>query len=165
MLEEMRYKIVFKDDYCLNRSKYLGYIVELYKNDNDKLADMSEITRHLDFIFSCDEALLIMLFNDDELVSMVNAYQYNNVLNEWCIFSLFTKKSYRGNKMGFNTLKLIIDEIKKYNPNKIISGIESDNIVSIKLHEKLGFEYSNCSWDELAEGFPKGHLGFVYRNR
>lgn len=37
-----------------------------------------------------------------------------------------------------------------------------DNTSSIKLHEKVGFKYANCNWDELAEGFPENHLGYIY---
>ena len=138
----MNYKVILKEDYLLNRDEYLKDINYLYENDDNKLANIDEIEKHLDFIFGCSNSLLVMLFNDDKLISMVNAYEYNNIYSEWCIFLLFTKKDYRNQGLGYKTLKIIIDEIKKYNPTKIISGIEEDNIASIKLHKKVGFVYN-----------------------
>ena len=59
--------------------------------------------------------------------------------------------------MRFSILKL-----KDYKCSKLISGIEEDNLPSIKLHEKLGFKYSGYAWNEIAEGFPENHLGYIY---
>ena len=55
-----------------------------------------------------------------------------------------------------------LSKLKKYKCTKLISGIEGENIPSIKLHEKVGFKYANCNWDELASGFPENHLGYIY---
>lgn len=157
----MNYTTIFKEDYNKNRKKYLKDISKLIKNDNSKIANIEEITNHLDFIFKWDNSILVFLFQDAELISMVNAYEYNVKLHEWCVFSLFTK--YRRKNLGFLTLKYLINKILEYNPSKIISGIEKDNVHSIKLHEKIGFNYSNRNWNELAAGFPKNHLGFEYK--
>lgn len=43
----------------------------------------------------------------------------------------------------------------------MISGIEPTNIESIKLHEKVGFRNSGKMWNELADGFPENHMGFI----
>ncbi len=159
----MAYITIFKDNYHKNRAKILENIMELIKNDNSRIANLEEITNHLDFIFKGNNSILVFLFSGDELVSMANAYEYNDQLHEWCVFSLFTKIGYRGQNLGTSTLKYIIEKVLEYNPSKIISGIERNNEDSIKLHEKIGFHYANCDWNELAAGFPKNHLGFEYK--
>lgn len=159
----MNYTMILKENYNKHRTKILADIRELMKNDCSKIANLEEITKHLDFIFQWDRSILVFLFLGDELVSMVNAYEYNNRLHEWCVFALFTKREYRGQNLGELTLKYIVDRILEYNPSKIISGIEIDNIYSIKLHKKIGFHYSNHNWNELADGFPENHLGFEYK--
>ena len=157
----MLYKIVKSDDYKENRQEYLNMINNLFKNDNDKLANIQEITNHLDFILKDkSNSFLIFLMNDDELISMINGYEYED--KSWCLFSLFTKFEYRKKGYAENILTLAINEISKNDYSKIIVGIEKDNTPSIKLHEKVGFRYANCNWDDLAEGFPKNHLGYIY---
>lgn len=159
----MKYVTILKDDYNENKVKYLEYISKLIKDDNSKIANMSEIINHLNFIFKLDNSILVFMFKGDELISMVNAYEYNILVHEWCVFSLFTKNEYRGQGIGTQVLQYIINKILEYNPSKIISGIETENEASIKLHKKIGFHYSNCSWNELAECFPENHLGFEYK--
>ena len=73
------------------------------------------------------------------------------------------KKDYRGKGLGYRTLKFIVEEIKKNNPNKIVSGIEKENDSSIKLHESVGFINSGMMWNEIEEGFPDAHLGFIIK--
>ena len=116
-------------------------------------------------IFNIPNSMLVLLYDDNKLISMVNGYEYNSIYHDFCIFSLFTKKEYRAQGLGYKTLKHIIEEIKKYNPNKIISGIEKDNIFSIKLHEKAGFINSHLKWNEIEEGFPDNHIGYVYKSK
>ena len=53
----MNFKIVLRDDYLLNRDKYLSDIKYLYLDDDNKFADIDEISRHLDFIFSLSNSL------------------------------------------------------------------------------------------------------------
>lgn len=161
----MSFKVILRDEYSFNKDKYLNDISVLYLNDDCKLANIDDISKHLDFIFNVPNSLLVLLYDDDKLVSMVNGYEYNNINHDWCICSLFINKEYRGQGLGYKTLKYIIEEIKKYNPNKIVSGIEQDNISSIRVHEKIGFINSGMMWNEIEEGFPEDHLGFVYRTR
>ncbi len=161
----MKFKLVLRDDYLLNKSKYIEDIKFLYQDDNSKLANIEDIKKHLDFIFNIPNSMLVLLYDDNKLISMVNGYEYNSIYHDFCIFSLFTKKEYRAQGLGYKTLKHIIEEIKKYNPNKIISGIEKDNIFSIKLHEKAGFINSHLKWNEIEEGFPDNHIGYVYKSK
>lgn len=161
----MRFKVVLKNDYLSNKNEYLDDISKLFFNDNCKLANIDDISKHLDFIFNVPNSLLVLLYDRDKLVSMVNGYEYNNINHDWCICSLFTNKEYRGKGLGYKTLKYVIEEIKKNNPNKIVSGIEKENISSIKVHEKIGFINSGMMWNEIEEGFPDNHLGFVYKSK
>lgn len=161
----MIFKVVLKEDYLINRDKYIDDIKNLYLNDDNKLANIDDISKHLDFIFDVPNSLLVLLYDENKLVSMVNGYEYNNIYHDWCICSLFTNKEYRGKGLGYKVLKYIIEQIKKYNPNKIVSGIEKDNISSIKLHEKIGFKNSGLNWNEIEEGFPDNHLGFIYKTK
>ena len=116
----MKFKLVLRDDYLLNKSKYIEDIKFLYQDDNSKLANIEDIKKHLDFIFNIPNSMLVLLYDDNKLISMVNGYEYNSIYHDFCIFSLFTKKEYRAQGLGYKTLKHIIEEIKKYNPNKII---------------------------------------------
>lgn len=159
----MKFKVVLKDEYLSNKNKYLNDLRVLYLNDNSKLANIEMIEKHLNFIFTISNSLLVLLYDNDKLVSMVNGYEYNNINHDWCIFSLFTNKEYRNHGLGYKVLEYIIEEIKKYNHNIIISGIEQDNISSIKLHERIGFVNSGMKWDEIEPGFPNNHLGFIYK--
>lgn len=159
----MIFKVVLKEDYLMNKNKYIDDIKKLYLDDDNKLANIDYICKHLEFIFNVPNSLLVLLYDDDKLVCMVNGYEYNNIYHDWCICSLFTNKEYRGEGLGYQVLKYIIEEIKKYNPNKIVSGIEEDNIASIKIHEKIGFINSGLKWNEIEDGFPDDHLGFIYK--
>ena len=58
----------------------------------------------------------------------------------------------------------MFEEINKYEYEKIIIGIEKDNITSRDLFLKEGFIYANKTWDELAFGFPEGYMGYIYEN-
>ena len=107
----MIFKVVLKDDYLLNRDYYLSDISYLYLDDDNKFANIDEISKHLDFIFNMTNSLLVLLYDGNKLVSMVNGYFYNSISNDWCICSLFTNKEYRGQGLGYKVLKYIIEEI------------------------------------------------------
>lgn len=79
----------------------------------------------------------------------------------WCLFSLFTLKTKRKRGYGEKILKYGIKQIKTKQAKLLISGIEPTNIESIKLHEKVGFRNSDKMWNELADGFPENHMGFI----
>lgn len=161
----MEYKIIEKNDYKINKKYYISLIKNMFENDNNKIANIDEIENHLDFIFNENyenNSFLILQVDNNELISMINAFEYNNVHHDWCFFSLFIKKNYRRKGYGEKILKFALKYVKNYECLKVISGIEEDNIASIELHKKVGFKYANCNWDELACGFPKNHLGFLY---
>lgn len=160
------YKVINKDEYQQNKSTYLKMIKQLFKNDDSKIANTKELVNHLDTIFDKNidnDAFLILNIENDKIISIVNFLQYNNIENLWCLFSIFTLKNYRKKGYGKKILKYGIEQVKKKNAKILISGIEKDNKVSIKLHQKVGFIYSGKSWDELAPGFPKNHLGFIIK--
>lgn len=46
-----------------------------------------------------------------------------------------------------------LKELKKCDFNFVISRIELANTVSIKLHEKNGFKFLDCNWNEFVDGF------------
>ena len=159
----MDYKIIRRDDYNLNRQLYIDQIRELFKNDKSKIANLDEITNHLDFLFNDNlNSFLIFQINQGILVAMINGYEYD--YKTWCLFSIFIKKEYRNKGFALNLLKFTINELKKEKFERIIVGIEKENISSIKLHEKAGFKYANCNWDDFAHGFPENHLGYIYKN-
>lgn len=161
----MKYTIIKQKEYNENKDYYITLINELFENDNNEIANTKEITNHLDFIFNKEynlNSFLILQIEKNKLISMINGYEYNNILKEWCLFSLYTKKEYRKKGYAENILKQAITQTTKYNSKKIIVGIKKENIASIKLHEKIGFKYANCNWDQLEQGFPINHLGYYY---
>ena len=158
------YKIITKKDYYKNKHKYLNMIEQLFKNDDSKIANLKEISEHLEFIFNenqDNDSMLILNIECEKIISMINLLQYNNVDNFWCLFSLFTLKSERKKGYGEQILRYGINEVKKKNAKLLISGIEKGNKESIRLHEKVGFTFSGKMWDELADGFPENHLGYI----
>ena len=155
------YKIITKKDYCKNKSKYLNMIKQLFKNDDSKIANLKEISEHLNFIFSQNnDSMLILNVEGEKIISMINFLQYS-VDNLWCLFSLFTLKSERKKGYGEQILRYGINEVKKKNAKLLISGIEKGNKESIRLHEKVGFTFSGKMWNELACGFPENYLGYI----
>ena len=162
----MEYRVIYLNDYNSNKQLYLNLINKMFQEDDSKIANLDEISNHLDYIFNADynlKSFLVLQIINNNLVSMINGCEYDNINNEWCLFSLFTKKEYRKLGYGERILKLAIEGIENYEYSKIIVGIEEENIPSIKLHEKVGFNYCNCNWDELASIFPKNHLGYCYK--
>lgn len=160
------FKILDSSNYLDENEKYLSLVKKMFENDDNKLANIVDFKKHLDFIFSStygNKAFLVLLIIDEKLISMVNFYEYNSLEHDWCLFTLFTEKNNRQKGYGEKTLQYALKELKKYNYNNLISGIESDNIASIKLHEKNGFVYAKCKWDEFADGFPENHLCYIYR--
>ncbi len=158
------YKIIKKNEYKKNKEYYIKLIDELFINDSSKIANITEFINHLEFIFSDNhqnDSMLILNIEEGKIISMVNLFQYNNVDNLWCLFSLFTLKSKRKMGYGEKMLKYGIEQVKNKQAKLLISGIEADNIESIKIHEKVGFKNSGKMWDELAAGFPGNHIGFI----
>lgn len=161
----MEYQIITKYEYHKERETIINMIKKLFKDDDSKITNIQDFSNHLDFIFAdemTNESFLILNIENGKLLSMINFLQYNNIENLWCLFSVFTLKSERRKGYAENILKFGIDEVKKRKAKYLLSGIEADNLSSIKLHEKLGFKYSGKMWDELADGFPENHLGYIY---
>lgn len=159
------FKVLDNSNYINEKEKCLLLVEKMFENDNNKLANIADFKKHFDFIFSAtygNKAFLILFIIDGKLESMVNFYEYNSLEHDWCIFNLFTEKENRQKGYGEKTLQYALKELKKYEYNNLISGIEKDNIASIKLHEKNGFIYANCKWDEFADGFPEKHLCYIY---
>lgn len=55
--------------------------------------------------------------------------------------SLYIRKDNRGNGLGKIILSEIIKNAKSQDYHCLVAGIDSTNIVSIRLHESYGFEY------------------------
>lgn len=158
------YKIITREEYKKNKNKYIQLINKLFENDDSKIANIEEFTEHLDFIFSDNhqnDAMLILNIEDGKIISMINFLQYDSLDNLWCLFSLFTLKTKRKMGYGEQMLRYGVEQIKSRKAKLLISGIESTNIESIKVHEKVGFKNSGKMWDELADGFPENHLGYI----
>ncbi|MGD1862478.1 MAG: GNAT family N-acetyltransferase [Leptolyngbyaceae cyanobacterium] len=62
------------------------------------------------------------------------AYQYT-VEN-----SLYVATNYRGQGIGKQLLTHLVTAAEQRNLRAIVAGIDADNIVSLKLHEQLGFQ-------------------------
>lgn len=157
-------KIVKKEEYNENKLNIQEMITSIFKNDDDKIANVEETMEHLDFIFSQEknEAFLLLDIRNDELVCMVNFLEYNNVLKDWCLFSVFTKKDKRRNGYAEQIIKEGIKIVEQYQGKRIVAGIEYDNISSQKLHEKMNFKYEGMEWEEIDDGFPENHMGYIY---
>ena len=161
----MEYQIITKQEYHKYRKTIINMIKELFKNDDSKIANIQDFSNHLDFICAdemTNESFLILNIKNGKLLSMINFLQYNNIENLWCLFSVFTLKSERRKGYAEDILKFGVNEVKKRKAKYLLSGIEPDNLSSIKLHEKVGFKYSGKMWNELADGFQENHLGYIY---
>ena len=157
-------KIIKKDEYNENKFNIQEMITSIFKNDDDKIANVEETMEQLDFIFSQkkNEAFLLLDIRNDELVCMVNFLEYNNVLKYWCLFSVFTKKDKRRKGYAEQIIKEGIKIVKQHQGKRIVAGIEYDNISSQKLHEKINFKYEGMEWEEIDDGFPENHMGYIY---
>ena len=161
------YKIIDNNNFKTEKDKYITLVEKVFANDSDKIANILEFEKHLNYIFASpynNQAFWVLLIVDETLISMVNFFEYDSLNHDWCLFTTFTNKKYRCKGYAGKVLKYGLNYLKRYQYNKLICGIENTNIASIKLHEKNGFVYSGYDWDELAPGFPKNHLGFIYKN-
>lgn len=158
-------KVIDRTIYNKEKETIKNLIAELFKNDNDIIANLEETMEHLDFIFSQEKNKSFLLLNieNNKLVCMVNFLEYNNVLKDWCLFSVFTKKEKRKKGYAEKIIKKGIEIVKDNEGNRIIAGIEYDNIPSEQLHEKLGFKYDGLDWDEIDDGFPEKHKAYIWR--
>lgn len=157
-------QIIKREDYHSEKDYILELIADLYKNDSANIADVEEIINHLDFIFAqpYNQAFLLLDITDKKLNCMVNFLEYDNIVKDWCVFSVFTRKEKRMCGLAEQILKSGINFVEQFGGRRIISGIEYDNLVSQKLHEKLNFKYEGKDWKEIDASFPDGHLAFIY---
>ncbi|KAA8735597.1 N-acetyltransferase family protein [Acinetobacter qingfengensis] len=55
--------------------------------------------------------------------------------------SIYIDTTYRGRGIGTHLLNQLIETAKQQNKHAMIAAIESGNIASIQLHQKLGFQH------------------------
>ena len=103
-------KLITKDNYIKNDISKL--VEELFSGDNSSIANLEETIEHLDFIFSNpnNQAFLLLEIIDGKLISMVNFLEYNNILKDWSLFSIYTKKEYRNKGIAFNLINEGLNE-------------------------------------------------------
>lgn len=157
--------IIKKKEYHQNKEYYLNLIKDAYNADDDLVFNFESTKKHLDIIFKEDtlnDAFLLIIKNDKELISMVNFFQYDRLKNYWSLFVLYTNRKYRRSGYGEKIMHIGLNKLKEGKAKMLISGIEEANIQSIELHKKIGFIDSGKKWDEVAEGFPKNHKCFIY---
>lgn len=56
--------------------------------------------------------------------------------------SVYTHKDHRGLGVGTKLMSVLIARARSLGKHIMIAGIEAENVVSIKLHKKLGFQHS-----------------------
>ena len=156
------FKLITKDNYVKEDISKL--IEELFKGDKSSIANLEETMEHLDFIFSNsnNQSFLLMDMDNEKLIGMVNFLEYNNILKDWALFSIYVKKEYRNKGIAFNLINEGLKKVRKLNGNRIVSGIDENNFQSINLHKKLGFIDSGKMWNEIDDGFPENHKAFIY---
>ena len=156
------FKLITKDNYVKEDISKL--IEELFKGDKSSIANLEETMEHLDFIFSNsnNQSFLLMDMDNEKLIGMVNFLEYNNILKDWALFSIYVKKEYRNKGIAFNLINEGLKKVRKLNGNRIVSGIDENNFQSINFHKKLGFIDSGKMWNEIDDGFPENHKAFIY---
>lgn len=87
---------------------------------------------------------LLVFEEDDNAV----AFATFGPFREWPAYkytiehSVYVHKSHRNKGIGMKLMKEIIKIADEREYATMVAGIDSENIISIKLHEKLGFEFS-----------------------
>jgi phosphinothricin acetyltransferase len=66
------------------------------------------------------------------------AYAYSTEL------SVYISSKYRGQGIGTTLMQAILYEARQLGYHTVIGGITEGNEVSVRLHEKFGFEYVGC---------------------
>ena len=109
-------KFINNEEYVKNKLEIQKLIAGIFKNDNDKIANLEETMEHLDFIFAQknNKAFLLLNIENDELICMVNFLEYNNIFKDWSLFSVFTKKDKRRNGYASEIIKEGIKIIKQF---------------------------------------------------
>jgi phosphinothricin acetyltransferase len=56
--------------------------------------------------------------------------------------SIYVDKRFRGQGIGKRLLEEIVSSVRKQNYHVLIGGIDSQNIASIRLHQRFGFQHA-----------------------
>lgn len=56
--------------------------------------------------------------------------------------SIYVRADQRGNGIGKNLLSALIDRARSIGKHVMVAGIEAENLASMRLHERLGFEHA-----------------------
>ena len=88
------------------------------------------------------EAFIVAQTKDGEVAGFARASLYRN---RECYagikeYSVYVGEEYRGNSVGERVLGALIDECRKRGVLKLLSRIFPENVASIKLAQKAGFE-------------------------
>ncbi|MBB4228113.1 GNAT family N-acetyltransferase [Rhizobium mongolense] len=68
--------------------------------------------------------------------------------------SVYVDKDYRGGGIGKLLMQALIEKAKENGVHVMIAGIESENVASIRLHEKLGFRIAG-TFSEVGTKFGR----------
>ena len=92
------YKIIDNNNFKTEKDKYITLVEKVFANDSDKIANILEFEKHLNYIFASpynNQAFWVLLIVDETLISMVNFFEYDSLNHDWCLFTTFTNKKYR----------------------------------------------------------------------
>ncbi|WDY55865.1 GNAT family N-acetyltransferase [Pseudomonas sp. PSKL.D1] len=56
--------------------------------------------------------------------------------------SIYVRADQRGNGIGKHLLSALVDRARSIGKHVMVAGIEAENLASIRLHERLGFEHA-----------------------
>ena len=157
-------EIVEKEKFFQEKKRIKKLISKLFESDDDKIANSKETMEHLEFIFSQEnnKSFLLLNIEDGRLLCMVNFLEYNNILKDWCLFSVFTLKEKRKLGLAKDIIESGLKIVQEKGGKRVIAGIEYDNIPSQKLHMSLNFKYNGLDWNQIDDGFPENHKAFIF---
>lgn len=94
---------------------------------------------------------MFAIVHNEEIVGMISLYEHSEHIIS-CGPEIF--EEYRGQGLGFQAMKLALDVAKNKGYEIASAQIKKDNVASIALHKKLGFEsdfypYTNKKGNEV----------------
>ncbi|MBE5947715.1 MAG: GNAT family N-acetyltransferase [Lachnospiraceae bacterium] len=94
---------------------------------------------------------MFAIVHNEEIVGMISLYEHSEHIIS-CGPEIF--EEYRGQGFGFQAMKLALDIAKNKGYEVASAQIKKDNVASIALHKKLGFEsdfypYTNKKGNEV----------------
>lgn len=98
-----------------------------------------------------------------EVVGYLRCFRNPETATEWFIGDVHVRQAFRGQDIATRMYEKAIDEVKKYqSAEKITTSVNRDNVRSIGLHEKMGFEntgkactFPNLYFDDKETAFEK----------